>query len=434
MSHDENTLAQALDTINGTYVVIGIKRGTFVHVLRRKQVDIVVNSVGITRDRHRLFAFTANKFGQAVFYVKKTWKHNTDLFSFGGLPLMLLSALSMLLSAGCIIFFNIHRGRQPSNGLGDVVLALMATTLAFSSPLPNDHTRSTLIRLVIASWMLTCLSLVSYTRSLLIARLMAGPRWEADDSLDEIMPKLQKGLLLPCAEADSFFDVVLTRAAGNGHGVIDAMASASRHWARSRRDFTGTFQSCVERTKKGTHVFFTDSIDPCRFLRFEKVIARGKKPVNSLIGGFPVRRDFLLQSELISVVHRIFETGWEIRLERLAERNCSGFVEDEEMLLRAHAGYLFHAFSISVPPKRMDPISSRRISRAATLKQQQTRHHGNVERCAEIIVACHCSHDSTVKPESSEPTLPSTGGVVRTDDEKAREISRAARSLETVVT
>ncbi|KAH8009249.1 hypothetical protein HPB51_013903 [Rhipicephalus microplus] len=93
-----------------------------------------------------------------------------------------------------------------------------------------------------------------------------------------------------------------------------------------------------------------------------------------------------------------------------------------------------YAENISVPPKRMDPISSRRISRAATLKQQQTHHHGNVERCAEIVVACHCSHDCTVKSESSEPTLPSTGGVVRTDDEIAREISRAARPLETVVT
>ncbi|KAL3187441.1 hypothetical protein MRX96_025507 [Rhipicephalus microplus] len=61
---------------------------------------------------------------------------------------------------------------------------------------------------------------------------------------------------------------------------------------------------------------------------------------------------------------------------------------------------------ISVPPKRMHPISSRRISRAATLKRQQTRHHGNVERCAEIVVACHSSDDCTVKSESSDPTLP----------------------------
>ncbi|KAH7964037.1 hypothetical protein HPB51_027724 [Rhipicephalus microplus] len=62
------------------------------------------------------------------------------------------------------------------------------------------------------------------------------------------------------------------------------------------------------------------------------------------------------------------------------------------------------SFSISVPPKRMHPISSRRISRAATLKQQQTSHHGNVERCEEIVVAGHCSHDCTVKWESKEQT------------------------------
>ncbi|KAL1487388.1 hypothetical protein MTO96_008012 [Rhipicephalus appendiculatus] len=221
----------------------------------------------------------------------KTWKHETDLFSLSGLPLMLLSALSMLLSVRCIFFLDVRRGRRPMNGLGDVVLALMATTLAFSSPLPSDQARSALVRLVMASWMLACLTLVSYTRSLLTASLMAGPRWEADDSLDEILPKLQKGRLLPCAETNCFFDFALTKAAGYGSGVVDAMALATRRWAHRRRDFTGTFQPCAERTRKSTHVFFTESFNPCRFLRLEK---KGRSQVYSLIGGFPVRRHFLL--------------------------------------------------------------------------------------------------------------------------------------------
>ncbi|KAH8042488.1 hypothetical protein HPB51_023536 [Rhipicephalus microplus] len=86
-----------------------------------------------------------------------------------------------------------------------------------------------------------------------------------------------------------------------------------------------------------------------------------------------------------------------------------------------------YAENISVPPKRMDPISSRRISRAATLKQQQTRHHGNVERCAEIVVACHCSHDCTAKSESSEPTLPIVQKALSEQTTKKRAKSRELR-------
>ncbi|KAH6943384.1 hypothetical protein HPB50_020881 [Hyalomma asiaticum] len=196
-SFKENTLAQALHAINSAYNITAIKRGKFAKALRRKQVDIVANTVGITRARYRHFAFTVNRFGQAVYYVKKNWKREADLFFFGVLPWMFLLALFMVLSAGSIVFLNLRRGNRPTNGLGDVVLVLTATTLAFSSPLPSQHARNTLSRLIMASWMLACLSLVIYTRSLLTASLMAGPSWEADDSLDEILPKLQRGRLLP---------------------------------------------------------------------------------------------------------------------------------------------------------------------------------------------------------------------------------------------
>ncbi|KAL3181264.1 hypothetical protein MRX96_008761 [Rhipicephalus microplus] len=77
------------------------------------------------------------------------------------------------------------------------------------------------------------------------------------------------------------------------------------------------------------------------------------------------------------------------------------------------------------PPKRMDPISSRRTSRAATLKQQQTRHHGNVERCEEIVVAGHCSHDCTVKSESSEQTTKKRAKSREPLRDRSRLLSRA---------
>ncbi|KAH7944209.1 hypothetical protein HPB52_017191 [Rhipicephalus sanguineus] len=168
-----------------------------------------------------------NRFGQAVYYVQKRWKHQGAFF-LGVFPWLFLLALYMVASASCFVLLNIHRGRRPLNGLGEVVLALMATTLSLSAPIRLEHARSRSGRVIMACWMLACFSLATYTKSLPTASLTARPVWEADDSLDKMLPKLQHGRLLPCAENNSFMDVLLARADGTGGDVIDIMALAIR--------------------------------------------------------------------------------------------------------------------------------------------------------------------------------------------------------------
>ncbi|KAH7944409.1 hypothetical protein HPB52_019120 [Rhipicephalus sanguineus] len=242
----------------------------------------MINPFGLTPDRYQHFHFTVNRFGQAVYYVQKRWKHQAAFF-LGVFPWLFLLALYMVVTASCFVLFNIHRGRRPLIGLGEVVLALMAATLSLSSPIRLEHARSHSGRVIMAFWMLACFSLTAYTKSLLTASLMARPVWEADDRLDKMLPKLLHGGLLPCAESNSFMDVLLARANGSGGDVLDSMALAIRRWGHKKARISGSIEDCLERTRSGTHVFLTETVETCNEVRFEKVLAVGEKPVLSLI-------------------------------------------------------------------------------------------------------------------------------------------------------
>ncbi|KAH6943383.1 hypothetical protein HPB50_020880 [Hyalomma asiaticum] len=320
----------ALHQLNVSADVTPVRRGAFAEILRKNRADIVVISVGLTEDRYQYFDFTVNKFGQAVFHVQRRWRRRADFF-LGALPWTILLALSTLISVASFALLNLRRAKRPTSALGSVVLALIATTLSFNSPLHRDHARSSSGRVVMAFWMLACFSLAAYTRSLLTASLTAKPTWEADDTFEEMLPKLHRGRLLPCAEKNSFFHVLLKMAAGNSSDVVDVMALAARRWGYKGRGFTGSFESCLERTRKGTHLLFSEGIDFCKYSRFEETIVEGEKPIRSLIGGFPIRRGYPLRAELILLTHRIFETGWDIKFSRSQDWNCSGIVENDEV-------------------------------------------------------------------------------------------------------
>ncbi|KAL1487387.1 hypothetical protein MTO96_008011 [Rhipicephalus appendiculatus] len=343
-SIDGKAFTHALRQLNVSTEITPVRRGGFAEALGKNEADIVVIAVGLTEDRHKDFDFSVHKFGKAVYYVQKKWKHRADFF-FGVLPWTSLLALSTLLSVGSFALINLRRGKRPMSDLGRVVLALTATTMSFTSPLHCDHARSSSGRVVMAFWMLACFSLATYTRSLLTASLTAKPTWEADDTFAEMLPKLKQGRLVPCAETNSFFDVLLSIAAGNTSDVVDVMALAARRWGNGRRGFTGSLETCLERTRRGTHVLFSDGIDFCKFSRYEEKIVIGEKPIRSLIGGFPIRRAYPLRAELILLAHRIFETGWDIRFSRSLAWNCSGVVEKHEADFgTAHLFYLYGAF------------------------------------------------------------------------------------------
>ncbi|KAH7949718.1 hypothetical protein HPB49_014553 [Dermacentor silvarum] len=287
---ERNTVTHAFEIINATFDIVPVKRGKFADALNNREADIVVLSVGLTPDRYRHFDFVVNKFGRATFYIQKKWRHQAA-FIFAMLPWTLVLALSVLLCACSFVLVNLRLGYSPTNGLGGATLALVAATLLLVSPLRAVYRRDINIRSVMTCWLLACFSLAAYTRSLLTASLTAQPIWEADDLAEEILPKLHAGSLLPCAETNSFFDVMLTsslvHASGKGSDIVDAMASAVNRWHQGKRAYTGSYHTCLERTIRGTHVLLSMDIEPCTFVPVSHLIVEGKTPIRSLIGGFP---------------------------------------------------------------------------------------------------------------------------------------------------
>ncbi|KAH8024855.1 hypothetical protein HPB51_001768 [Rhipicephalus microplus] len=153
-------------------------------------------------------------------------------------------------------------------------------------------------RVVFAAWMAACFSLAAYTQSLLTASAMAGARWEADDTLDKIYPKLETGELLPCVVAHTYFALWL-REAGLHHrrqrNLIDAMAAAAaRLEARTSADDVVALDhmSCLEKVTKGTHMYLTVTSDLCLYVADSKDIAKGKEVLTAILGGFPMRNDY----------------------------------------------------------------------------------------------------------------------------------------------
>ncbi|KAH7943426.1 hypothetical protein HPB52_008149 [Rhipicephalus sanguineus] len=132
----------------------------WLHYLCSSKVDVISSAFGFTERRYGQVYATVNRFGGASYYVPKRMRVSDDLL-LSILPLASLLLLSLVASQ--------LRSMRSSSGI------------------------------MLAAWMAACFWLAAYTQSLLTASVTAGARWEADDTLDKIFPKLERGELLPCA-------------------------------------------------------------------------------------------------------------------------------------------------------------------------------------------------------------------------------------------
>ncbi|KAL3243293.1 hypothetical protein MRX96_047511 [Rhipicephalus microplus] len=113
----------------------------FASAPKNSEIDILYHSIGLKPDRYQHFHFAVNRFGQAVYCVKKRRKHQAA-FLHGVFPWLFRLAQCMIASASCascFVLFNIQRWRPPQKGLGEVLFALMATTLSLTAPNRTEH-------------------------------------------------------------------------------------------------------------------------------------------------------------------------------------------------------------------------------------------------------------------------------------------------------
>ncbi|KAH7959035.1 hypothetical protein HPB49_007412 [Dermacentor silvarum] len=320
-SAQKNSMVQALKILNCTVSLGAIHPDHWLDDLYSDKVDVITSAFGLTEGRYGQVYATVNRFGGACYYVPKRTRASHD-FLLSILPLASLLLLALVACVVAILLANKHSESlwQLSQ---DAVLALVASVFLFSSPLQSKRTGS---RIVLAAWMAAGFSLAAYTQSLLTASVTAGARWEADDTLDKVYPKLQAGELLPCVVARTYFDLLLREAGAHRRkNVIDVAAAVRRRRARtSAADdvVARNHETCLKRVARGTHMYLTTGSDLCLYRGDSRYIAEGKEVLSTIVGGYPMRNDYHFRREIAWLTRTVFEAGWDLRLTRKMFWSC----------------------------------------------------------------------------------------------------------------
>ncbi|KAH7957357.1 hypothetical protein HPB52_018093 [Rhipicephalus sanguineus] len=292
-------------------------------------------SVGPSPSRCQRFDFAAYEFRRATFFVQNKWNRG-GLILTGSLSWASLLTLSVLVTAGFFVLLNVRHGHRPFEGISQLILALVAAVLLIASPVRKANEPCTYSRTVIACWLLAGFSLAAFTQSLLTATLSAQPTWDADDTVDKLVPKLRHGHLLPCVERGSFFHYLITETSEQRNDFLGALSFAAKRWARNKHQFTGNINACADRTTKGTHLLITFDKEPCQLSGLAGAAVEGKSSILSVFAGFPIRKYYHLQGPFVSLVRRVFETGWHVRHERFETFNCTAIQDVPAQKLRTN--------------------------------------------------------------------------------------------------
>ncbi|KAL1468926.1 hypothetical protein MTO96_025142 [Rhipicephalus appendiculatus] len=250
--------------------------------------------VGLSPTRYQRLDFAIHEFRRATFFVQKKWNRG-GLALTGPMSWALLLSLSVLVTAGIFVLLNLRDGRRPFRGIIQLILALVGAVLLIASPVRNVHDRCTTSRTVVACWLLAGFSLASYSQSLLTATLSARPTWDADDTVEKLVPKLRNGHLLPCVERGSYFHYLIRATSEEQSDFLGALSYAAKPWARNKHRIAGNFKACADRTTKGTHLFITLNEEPCKLSRLAGAAVEGKSSISNVLAGFPIRKHYRLR-------------------------------------------------------------------------------------------------------------------------------------------
>ncbi|KAH7957438.1 hypothetical protein HPB52_019015 [Rhipicephalus sanguineus] len=266
-----------------------------------RRIDIMAYSVGPSPSRCQRFDFATYEFRRATFFVQNKWNRG-GLILTGSLSWASLLTLSVLVTAGFFVLLNVRHGHRPFEGISQLILALVAAVLLIASPVRKANEPCTYSRTVIACWLLAGFYLAAFTQSLLTATLSAQPTWDADDTVDKLVPKLRH----------------------------------AKRWARNKHQFTGNINACADRTTKGTHLLITFDKEPCQLSGLAGAAVEGKSSILSVFAGFPIRKYYHLQGPFVSLIRRVFETGWHVRHERFETFNCTAIQDVPAQKLRTN--------------------------------------------------------------------------------------------------
>lgn len=138
LSNQEKRVLNALARLNATFDVVKINTTQLTEYIARQKIDVMAHPVGLSPSRYQRFDFTLHEFGRATYYVQKRFNHGGELFS-GPLSWTALLAVSLLVTTGFFVLLNVRLGRQPSEGIAQLALALAAAVLLIATPVRRFH-------------------------------------------------------------------------------------------------------------------------------------------------------------------------------------------------------------------------------------------------------------------------------------------------------
>ncbi|KAG0417566.1 hypothetical protein HPB47_005515 [Ixodes persulcatus] len=155
-------------------------------------------------------------------------------------------------------------------------------------------------------WMVGGFSLATYFQSLLTSSLSSGNGWDADDTIDQLYPKLASGKVLPCVIRGTIMEHQLQ--SENKQGIIGAMAAAQQRSPNKNSTLSDTNGGCRDKVVRGSHVFLSLDFEECSLAMLGNMVTVGKETIYTLYMSTPVRKDFPLRAIYGRLVTRIFET------------------------------------------------------------------------------------------------------------------------------
>lgn len=324
LSIKNDAFQEALRVLKVPVMKVPINYNGSVKTLNRKTVDIL--NVKVALDPHgykRVFYPGIRHYHHVVYYVGQKAVRQGNVLSLSSF-LEFFSILFVSLVA-CLLTFsmiNYSAGRNARSDIADTCMALMAGVLMLSSAVPRNIERSSSGRTVLICWYMGGFSLCVYCQSLLTSSVSSGMRWEADDTPTKLRPKLMEGKVSICTERATYSNLLLASSV-NDTDILGDMSRATKYYRNLF--FSGTVQQCFDKVARLTHVFLSGSRNPCEAGgdKYGNSITVGKEPIQPLFTGQPVKKGSGYRREFAFIMGRLFETGWDKRVDLLKSWNSS---------------------------------------------------------------------------------------------------------------
>ncbi|KAL1441258.1 hypothetical protein MTO96_008680 [Rhipicephalus appendiculatus] len=270
-------VTDAIRDLNATIVHEGVDLKDFAHSLLRKQCDIYMSHVALSKWRFQDLDFPAvTHYSYLTFYVRG---NSTTPLLIG--TVMAKSKTALLLLFGSLSFCfvvllvmdRLGGSRQGYETATRTLFFLIASFYANSTRMPSSRPWKLSRNLLVLSWLLGTFTLTIYIDGELTSWLSVKVPTDVVDTLDELSDGIEKRAVWPCVVNFSVFHYLSTRP-GN-HTLLKRLHEA--YSTHGDRMVYSTVRSCLQCATRDDAVCLMSSVNKCFTRTVSEGIKRGRR-------------------------------------------------------------------------------------------------------------------------------------------------------------